>query len=306
MSQSQKTKALLLNLLAIFCWAISPVAIRYVKDVFPVNIQNFFRYFTSVLFLWSVFLFSNSGSKVKVTFQMLFSLLPKLFVMACVVYVFQQSFTYSFFLLYPGFGSLVYKTGIIFSVLLAALLFPDERKTLKNRLFQGGMLLAFIGVVFTIVGGEEFGQVEFNLGVLLILIAAACWSLLTALIKKWIPTVPAPFAVSAILALVTPLFLLTDIALNRGFQWPDAPSHLWLLMLISGVIGVGVAHSAYYASVPTLGVALCATLDLSRPFLAGVISFMVFKENITLLQLIGGIFLLAGSYLVIRIRFRAE
>lgn len=303
---THKMKALLLNMLAIFCWAISPVAIRYVKDVFPVNTQNFFRYFTSVLLIWSLFLFSNSRSKVKVTFQSLSSLLPKLFVMACVVYVFQQSFTYSFFLLYPGFGSLVYKTGVIFSVLLAALLFPDERKTLKNRAFQGGMLLAFIGVVFTIVGGEDFGKVEFNLGVLLILLAAACWSLLTALIKKWIPTVPASFAVSVILTIVTPMFLLTDIVLNSGFHMPDAPGVIWLLMLVSGIIGVGVAHSAYYASVPTLGVALCATLDLSRPFLAGVISFIVFRESITWLQLIGGIFLLAGSYLVIRIRFDSE
>ena len=123
---TDKTKALLLNMLAIFCWAISPVAIRYVKDAFPVNIQNFFRYFVSLLVIWPVFFLSTPRSQVKVTFQALSAILPKLFVMAGIVYVFQQSFTYSFFLLYPGFGSLVYKTGVIFSVLLAALLFPDE------------------------------------------------------------------------------------------------------------------------------------------------------------------------------------
>ncbi|PIE32603.1 hypothetical protein CSA56_14965 [candidate division KSB3 bacterium] len=301
-----KTKALLLNLSAIFCWAISPVAIRYVKDSFPVNLQNFFRYFTSILFIWPVFFLSTPHSKITVACQTLPSILPKLFVMAGIVYLFQQSFTYSFYLLHPGFGSLVYKTGVIFSVLLAALFFPDERTTLKNRAFQGGVLLAGIGVIFTIVGGEHFGKIEFNLGVLFILFAAACWSLLTTLIKKWIPTVPASFAVSIILVIVTPLFLLTDIIIHRGLHWPEAPGIIWALMLVSGVIGVGVAHSSYYASVPTLGVALCATLDLSRPFLAGVISFIVFKESITALQLLGGLLLLAGSYLVIRVRFRAD
>ncbi len=261
MSQSHKTKALLLNMAAIICWAISPVAIRYVKDSFPVNIQNFFRYFASLLVIWPMFFILNPRSRVKVAFQALPSILPKLFVMACIVYIFQQSFTYSFFLLYPGFGSLVYKIGAIFSVLLAALLFPDERKILKHRAFQGGLLLAFVGVVFTIAGGEHFGKIEFNLGVFLILLAAACWSLLTALIKKWIPTVPASFAVSVILTIVTPLFLLTDIAIGRGIHLPNAPGIIWLLMLISGIIGVGAAHLTYYASVPSLGVALCAILD---------------------------------------------
>jgi len=303
---TDKTKALILNMSAIFCWALSPIAIRYIKDSFPVNTQNFFRYFASLLIIWPVFFISTSRSRVKVTCQTLPSILPKLFVMACIVYVFQQSFTYSFFLLYPGFGSLVYKTGVIFSVLLAALFFPDERNILKNRTFQGGLLLAFTGVVFTIVGGDNFGKVEFNVGVLLILLAAACWSLLTALIKKWIPTVSASFAVAVILTIVTPFYLLTERVINHGVHLPDASGIIWLLMLVSGIIGVGVAHSAYYASVPILGVALCATLDLSRPFLAGLISFIVFKESITLLQLVGGIFLLAGSYLVIRIRFRSD
>ena len=51
---NKKTTALLLNFLAIFCWAISPVAIRYVKEVFPVNTQNFFRYLVSLVIIWSV------------------------------------------------------------------------------------------------------------------------------------------------------------------------------------------------------------------------------------------------------------
>jgi drug/metabolite transporter (DMT)-like permease len=228
--------------------------------------------------------------------------------MACINYIFQLSFTYSFFLLYPAFGSLLYKTGVIFSVVLAAAFFPDERSLLKNRTFQAGIVLATIGVIFTIAGGRDFGNAEFNLGVLLILLAAAAWSLLTACIKKWVPMVPASFSVSVIITIVTPLYFLTDIIthmMNHEGRWfPEAPLGLWLLMLLSGIIGVGVAHSLYYYSVPALGVALCAILDLSRPFLAGIISFLVFQERLTLVQIAGGILLLSGAYLAITIRFR--
>lgn len=300
------TKALLLNFLAIFCWAISPVVIRYVKDIFPVNTQNFFRYFVSLIIIWPVFLLSTPRQQKRQVFQILPSILPKLIGMAGLNYVFQLSFTYSFFLLYPALGSLLYKTGVMFSVILAAAFFPDERSLLKNWKFQAGLMLTVIGVTLTIAGGKDFGKLEFNIGVLLILLAAAMWSLLTTCIKKWVPMVPASFSVSMVLTLVTPLYLLTDIVINKGIRFPDASAGMWLLMLLSGIIGVGVAHSAYYFSVPSLGVALCAILDLSRPFLAGIISFLVFRESLTTVQIVGGLVLLSGSYLVIRIRFRSK
>jgi drug/metabolite transporter (DMT)-like permease len=298
------TKALFLNFLAIFCWAISPVAIRYVKDVFPVNTQNFFRYFVSLIIIWPVFFLSTPRQQIRHTFQILPSIFPRFIGMACINYVFQLSFTYSFFLLYPALGSLLYKTGVLFSVVLAATFFPDERSLLKNWKFQAGLMLTVIGVTLTIAGGENFGNIEFNMGVLLILLAAAMWSLLTTCIKKWVPMVPAPFSVSMVLTIVTPLYLLTVIIVNKGIRFPDASPGMWLLMLLSGIIGVGVAHSAYYYSVPSLGVALCAILDLSRPFLAGVISFLVFRESLTIVQILGGLVLLSGAYLVIKIRFR--
>ena len=303
---SKNSRALLFNVLAIFCWAISPIAIRYIKEFFPVNFQNFFRYFVSLFIIWPVFLVSHSRAEVQEHLRKLPTLLGKFFLIACINYIFQLSFTYSFFLLYPGFGVLIYKMGVIFSVFLAAAFFPDERNALKNRLFQSGLLLAFIGVILTIIGSQDFGHVEFNLGIVLILLAAAAWSLLTALVKKWLPGIPASFSVSVVLTIVTPLYLLTDIVMNRGIRLPEAPLSAWLFMIISGFIGVGIAHSSYYHSVPVLGVALCASLDLSRPFIAGLLSFLIFGESLTVWQIIGGLLLLFGSYLVIRIRFQSK
>ena len=84
--------------------------------------------------------------------------------------------------------------------------------------------------------------------------------------------------------------------MNKGIRFPEASIGLWLLMLLSGIIGVGDAHSLYYYSVPSLGMALCTILDLSRPFLAGIISFLVFRERLTLAQIAGGILLFSGAY----------
>ena len=68
---SEKTKALSLNVVAIFCWCISPLAIRYIKDSFPVNFQNFFRYFASLFIIWPCFFLSHGREQGWKTFRLL-------------------------------------------------------------------------------------------------------------------------------------------------------------------------------------------------------------------------------------------
>ena len=182
--------------------------------------------------------------------------------------------------------------------------FPDERTTLKDFTFQLGLIFGLVGMVITIVGDKDFGKMEFNLGVFVVLTAAASWSLLTVLVKKWLPGVSPSFAVSVILTIATPFFLLTDIVMSGGFRIPQTSPYMWAIMIISGILGVGIAHTAYYRSVPVLGVALCASLDLSRPLFVALISYFLYGERLTISQMIGGILLIAGSYLVIKIRFR--
>ena len=75
-------------------------------------------------------------------------------------------------------------------------------------------------------------------------------------------------------------------------------------MGIALVLAIGIAHSSYYRSVPVLGVALSASLDLSRPFLVALMSFFLYQESLTMLQIIGGGLLISGSYLVIKLRFQ--
>lgn len=301
---SKKTQALLLNFFAILCWCLSPIAIRYVKEAFPVNFQNFLRYFVSLLIIWPIFFLSNDRAQIRKAFHMLPVVLWKLLVVAGVNYVSQVCFTYSFFLVYPAFGSLLYKSGVLFSVLFSFLLFADEREIIRNRVFQGGLCFALIGVLLTVMGGKDFGQVDFNIGVIVILISTIFWSLLTVLVKKWLSVVPAAFAVSVVFTIDTPLFFLTDI-LYGGWHVPNAPLSMWVMLIVSGILGIGLAHPAYYSSVPVVGVALSSSIDLTRPFLVAIISFLMFGEHFGILQLWGGALLIIGSYLVIKARFQS-
>jgi drug/metabolite transporter (DMT)-like permease len=306
-----KTKALILNLLVIVCWSLVPVMIRYTRDFFPVSFQNFFRYFISLLVIWPLFALKRRPARVRPGLFLrpggpgIPGLALKLLIIAAANFCFQLGFTASLFLVDPTFVVLIQRSGLIFSVILAALFFSDERALLRRRGFQAGLLGAVAGMVLVVLGGRELGGISFSYGVLLTLMSALSWSLLSVLVKRWLPTVPTTSALVVVFTMVTPFFLVIHLAAGGGRLIPQAPLYMWIVMASSGLIGVALGHTLYYKSVPVLGVATAAGLDLLRPFVVGIISYLLFRERLTSLQLGGGILLLACSYWVTRLRFRS-
>jgi drug/metabolite transporter (DMT)-like permease len=280
------------------------LAIRYLKDSYSALFQTASRYLVSLVVLWAFNLAGRGRSGAPAELKAMIRLWPRLLLVALANYAFQVSFTYGFYLLYPGVGTLIHQSSVLFSVTLAAALFADERAMLRTAGFMVGLAAAIAGVVLTIVGGRRFGTLEFGLGVLLMLGSAACWALLGALIRKWLGRVSPAFAVSTILTMVTPLFFITLAATEGGVHLPAAPPGAWVVLVLSGLVGVGLGHSLYYRCMPVLGLAVSSSLSLLIPLLVVVASRLVFGERLTPLQLIGGVTLLGGSYLVIRSRFR--
>jgi drug/metabolite transporter (DMT)-like permease len=309
-----KGRALVLNLLVVVCWSLVPVMIRATRDFFPVSFQNFFRYFVSLLVIWPVFALSRPGSasppgrgfKAGPGGAPIPGLFVKLLIIAAAGFAFQVGFTTSLFLVDPAFVVLLQRSGLFFSVIMAAFLVPDERALLRRRGFQAGLAGALAGMALVVLGGRELGAVELSSGVLLVLMSSFSWSLLTVLVKRWLSTFPASYALAVIFTITTPFFLLMYLLSGGtgGQVIPTAPAGMWIVLSASGLIGVAVGQSFYYRSVPVLGVATAAILDLLRPFVVGILSFLLFRERLAPLQLAGGLLLVACSYLVIRLRFR--
>jgi len=299
-----KTKALLMNLGAVLCWSFVPLAVRYLSSYYPALFQALFRYLAALIVLWTFTVFMVGPKKLETELPRLLSLWPKILVIALANYGFQLTFTLSLYLLYPALATLVNQSLVLFSVLLAALMFPDERSMLRSALFVIGVVAAIAGVIMTIVGSRNFGTVGFNLGIFVVLASAVFWALLGALIRKWLGSVSTSFALSSVFTIVTILFLVTYLVAYGGFPVPQAPPVIWAFLVVSGLIGLGIGHSLYYRAIAVLGIALSSSLALLIPLLVGVASFFLFRERLTWVQLTGGSGLLIGCYLVIRARFR--
>mgnify|MGYP001045068963 CR=1 FL=1 len=301
---SNKTKALLMNLGAVLCWSFVPLAIRFVSNYYTALFQALFRYMAALVVLWSFTVVTLGPKRLGNETPQLLSLWPKILLIAVVNYGFQLTFTVALYLLYPGLVTLIHQSLILFSVFLAALMFPDERSTLGSWLFVVGVAGAIIGVIMTILGSSSFGAVQFSLGIVVVLGSALCWALMGALIRKWLGGVSTSFALSSVLTIVTVFFFFTYLIAYRGLPVPRAPTGIWVFLVLSGLIGLGIGHSLYYRSVGILGIALSSSLALLIPLLVGVASFFLFRERLTWIQLAGGVILLSGCYLVTRARFR--
>ena len=302
---SNKTKALLLQLLAIVCWSVSPIIMRFIKDHFTVYFQILVRNLASLVLLWPAVLLFLGRKRTGEVLRHLPPLLPKLGLIALLSYLFQVAFTTSLYLIYPGVVTLIYQSGVLFSVLFGFLLFADERRTVRSRLFQIGLVMAISGVAAVIASGGELGKADFNIGVLIVVLSAAFWAMLGTLIRRWLSGIPGIVSVTVVFTILAPFYLITYVSISGGFVIPRAPAGVWILMVISGLIGMGVGQTAYYYAIGTLGIALAGSLGLLIPLLTGVLSFIVFGEILSLWQILGGVVLISGSFLLIRSRFAA-
>jgi drug/metabolite transporter (DMT)-like permease len=77
---------------------------------------------------------------------------------------------------------------------------------------------------------------------------------------------------------------------------PAAPLP-WLCVLVSGVIGIALAHVFYYAALQRIGATIQSIILLTLPFSVLALSVVVFREPVVVRQWAWGLALVAGAAL---------
>ena len=108
----------------------------------------------------------------------------------------------------------------------------------------------------------------------------------------------APFALNLIKnAFILPLFLLT-ILLYQGWEWPQMPLRDWLLVLVSGFLGIAAGDTLYFRALNMIGPGrLAAAQTLYSPFVI-LLALAFLGEHLRLGQIAGVVLVLAGIGLV--------
>ena len=281
-------------------WALTPISIAWIKNDFSLIYQVWLRYCCSTAALWLLLLPKDSFREDLRTFlrERNYFLFRLSITAACTI-SFQLLYTWCFILIPPGFGVLLYQSQVIFSVVLGIICFSSERQLIRKRGTIAGILTALVGAVLVIVFQNHGFSVVINMGVLLALGGALSWSFVGITVKMWIADRLTPlFTVTVVFSLVT-VFLLPIVCVTGPHVFGTPSTLKWVVLIGSGLLGIAGGQALFYYLLPILGIITASSVQLLVPFLTGLFSFLLFGEQITLLQFIGGILLLGGCQIVL-------
>ncbi len=265
--------------------------------------QNFYRYLVAFLAVLPFVLlrFRRDGPQLDRTvfWACLIPSLPNV--------IHQITQTVALYHMGPGVYAIFGRSSVIFTALLALIFFPEERGIIRQWQFQLGTAFGLVGAVGVVrfQEGWRAGHVPLG-GFAIAFIASFCWALYSVLVKR--PSARlGPIRSFGVISFITSLLLLP---LTVAFGKIDTPlrvdAGVNLILIVSAVTCICLAHVLYYVAIRKVGVALSQTLQLICPAGALGLSALFFGERLTSAQLWSAGLLLFGAYLAMRVKPPAD
>jgi drug/metabolite transporter (DMT)-like permease len=282
---------------SIAIWSMPSLFQFYLIRYYEPFAQNFYRYSVACLAI-APFVFyriRRGGPKID-KHAIILCLVP------CIPNVIHQiTQVVALFYMGPGVYAIFNRSSVIFTAMLAVILFPEERHVIRQWQFQVGTLLGLLGafgVIWFQAGGQD-RHVAWP-GLVIAFVATFCWALYAVLVKRPAAQLGAirsfgiiSFITSALSFPLTLLFGRIDAPLYAG-------AHVNLILIISAVTCITMAHVLYYVAIQEVGVALAQTLQLLCPLGALALSAWIFGERLTTAQVWSAAILLLGAFLAMK------
>jgi drug/metabolite transporter (DMT)-like permease len=292
-------------------WSVPSLFMYYLNRFYDPWAQNFYRYSVACIAITPLVLyrFRRAGPRIdmRAIGLCLLPCLPNV--------VHQVTQVMALFYMGPGVYSIFARSSVIFTALLALAFFPEERFVIRQWQFQVGTLLGLIGafgVIWFQSNAQSLGASSPSgsgqdhhialPGLFIAFTATFCWALYGVLVKR--PSAQlGPIRSFGLISFITSALLFP---LTLAFGKIDAPIHAGaeanLVLIISAVTCITLAHVLYYVAIHEIGVALAQTLQLLCPAIAMALSAWIFHERLTQPQLWSAAVLLLGAFLAMRVK----
>jgi drug/metabolite transporter (DMT)-like permease len=283
----------------VLIWSTPSLFMYYLNRYYDPWAQNFYRYLVACLAIAPLLIYrAHRGASVLEWRAITMCLIPCL---PNVAHQVTQVVALSY--MGPGVYTIFTRASVIFTALLALAFFPEERRVIRQWQFQVGTLLGLIGA-FGVVWFQPSRETEHMKlpGLFIAFTATFCWALYGVLIKR--PSMQlGPIRSFGLVSLITSSLLLP---LTFAFGKIAAPLHAGaqvnMILIVSAVTCITLAHVLYYVAIREIGVALAQTLQLLCPALALGLSAWIYGERLTYAQLWSAAILLLGAFLAMRVK----
>src|SRR6516162_9623902 len=283
----------------VLIWSMPSLFMYYLNRSYDPWAQNFYRYSVACIAIAPLLVYQIRCGGPRIDMHAV-----KLCLLPCLPNVVHQvTQVMALFYIGPGVYTIFTRASVIFTALLALAFFPEERVVIRQWQFQVGTLLGLIGafgVIWFQANARSHDQHVALPGLFIAFTATFCWALYGVLIKR--PSAElGPIRSFGLVSFITSALLFP---LRLAFGRIDTPIHAGaqvnLMLIISAVTCITLAHVLYYIAIHEIGVALAQTLQLLCPAGAMALSAWIFGERLTHGQLWSAIVLLLGAFLAMR------
>lgn len=291
--QSAKTRERAVAILclagAIACFGTVPIFIRHLSRYLDAWIVNGIRYSTAALILFpfvlvlqrrqrafgGVWRAAIAPATVNLLGQILWGLTPY-YNEACVI-------------------NFVIRTTFLFTIIFSFLWLPGERALARFPAFWVGSAVCVCGVALMYGATLRRGVGSSPFGIMLIVATSVFWGLYAVFIKRCLHEYPARLGFGVV-SLYTTAGLVVLMGLNGDFsRLRPLTVGNWGLLILSGILGIAIAHVLVFRAIRVLGPVAVYGADLLSPFVTLLGAMLFLGETMTSPQLLGGLALVVGT-----------
>jgi drug/metabolite transporter (DMT)-like permease len=280
-------------------WSTPSLFQYYLNHYYDPWAQNFYRYIVACLAIAPLLIYrTHRGAPVLSWRAMMMCFIP------CLPNVIHQvTQVMALFYMGPGVYTIFTRASVIFTALLALALFPEERHVIRQWQFQLGTGLGLIGAfgVVWFQPGWKSGHIALP-GLFIAFTATFCWALYGILVKRPSALLGSIRSFGLISLITSALLLPLTFAFGKIGTPLHAGSQVNLVLIISAVSCITLAHVFYYVAIREIGVALAQSLQLLCPVGAMGLSAWIYGERLAHAQIVSAAILLLGAFLAIRVR----
>lgn len=198
-------------------------------------------------------------------------------------------------------GSIFGILAMPLAILMAAIVYKDERERIKYKNFYIGSFLAVIGsLIFVIYGNKNSSSTDFIKGAMFLGTAIFIQSIQNLIVKnvaKKLHTI----VISASTATLSGLIYLT-LAINTGkiIQLKEVGVGLLVGLSLAGIYGMLTGMLMAFYIVQKQGVVVFNIIQLIIPLSTAIVGYFTLGENINLNQGIGALIVIIGCIIALK------
>src|SRR5438477_9785273 len=252
-------------------WSLPSLFMYYLNRFYDPWAQNFYRYSVACVAIAPLALWRARRAGQTIDMHAV-----RLCLLQCLPNVVHQiTQVMALFYMGPGVYTIFTRCSVIFTALLALAFFPEERVIIKQWQFQLGTLLGLLGafgVIWFQADSQSHDRHIALPGLFIAFTATFCWALYGVLIKRPSAELGSIRSFGLVSFITSALLLPLTLAFGRIDTPIHAGAHANLILIISAVTCITLAHVLYYVAIHEIGVALAQALQLLCPATALALS----------------------------------